>query len=72
MAKITIYSTPTCGFCRMAKEYLASKSIPYAEIDVSTDPAKQKELAASLGAGRVEIAHGGKILDYLRERGLVR
>ena len=44
MAKITIYSTPTCGFCRMAKEYLASKSIPYAEIDVSTDPAKQKEM----------------------------
>lgn len=30
MAKsITIYSTATCGFCKMLKSYLSSKDIPY-------------------------------------------
>ena len=31
MAKITIYSTATCGFCKMLKSYLQSKNIPYEE-----------------------------------------
>ena len=27
--KITIYSTATCGFCKMLKSYLSSKDIKY-------------------------------------------
>ncbi|MCA9323753.1 glutaredoxin family protein [Candidatus Saccharibacteria bacterium] len=27
--KITIYSTATCGFCKMLKSYLSSKNISY-------------------------------------------
>jgi glutaredoxin len=27
--KITIYSTATCGFCKMLKSYLSSKNIKY-------------------------------------------
>lgn len=27
--KITIYSTATCGFCKMLKSYLSSKDISY-------------------------------------------
>ncbi len=34
---ITIYSTPTCAFCHMTKEYLKSKKINYAERDITTD-----------------------------------
>lgn len=29
MKKITIYSTATCGFCKMLKSYLDSKNIKY-------------------------------------------
>jgi len=36
MKSVTIYSTPTCGFCHMAKEYLKSKKIEFKEVDVST------------------------------------
>ncbi|MBI2012558.1 glutaredoxin family protein [Candidatus Curtissbacteria bacterium] len=32
MAKVTMYTTTTCPFCKMQKEYLASKNIPYEEI----------------------------------------
>lgn len=39
---VTIYSTPTCGFCHMAKEYFRDKGIAYTERDLTTD---QKALA---------------------------
>jgi glutaredoxin 3 len=31
---ITIYSTRTCSFCRMAKDYLSGKDIAYEEVKV--------------------------------------
>lgn len=34
---VTIYSSPTCGFCHMAMEYLDQKNIPYTEKDISMD-----------------------------------
>lgn len=44
MAKITIYSTATCGFCRMLKSYLQSKSIAYDEKHADQDPDLAREL----------------------------
>ena len=32
---IKVYSTPTCPYCKMAKEYLSSKGIAYEDIDIS-------------------------------------
>lgn len=32
---IRIYTTSYCGYCRAAKRFLESKSIPYEEIDVT-------------------------------------
>ncbi len=37
MAQVIIYSTPTCGYCRMAKTYFQEHSIEYVEKDVSVD-----------------------------------
>ena len=33
MLKITIYTTETCSKCRMIKEYLEEKLIPYTALD---------------------------------------
>jgi glutaredoxin 3 len=33
----TIYSSPTCAFCHMAKEYFNEKGIAYVEKDITTD-----------------------------------
>jgi glutaredoxin len=49
MANIIIYSTPTCGYCRMAKEYLKSKSVAYTEVDVSVDRKQQEAMIAKSG-----------------------
>ena len=32
MSKITIYTTKTCPFCKMQKDYFTSKNIPFREI----------------------------------------
>lgn len=37
MAKVEIYTTPTCPFCVRAKALLASKNVDYIEIDVLSD-----------------------------------
>ena len=44
MKKVTIYTTPSCHFCHMAKDYFTENSIAYEEVDVAADPAKRKEM----------------------------
>ena len=44
MAKITIYSTPTCVYCKMAKEYFKENGIVYEEHDVAADAVARKEM----------------------------
>ncbi len=36
---IIIYSSPTCGFCYMVKDYLKGKGYEFTEKDISTDQA---------------------------------
>jgi len=35
--KVTIYSTPTCPYCRQAKDYLSGRGIEFTELNVATD-----------------------------------
>ena len=44
MANVTIYSTPTCVYCKMAKEFFKENSITYKEFDVAADAAARKEM----------------------------
>jgi glutaredoxin-like YruB-family protein len=37
MAKVTIYSTPTCVYCKMAKEFFIKNNVAYEEHDVASD-----------------------------------
>ena len=41
---VTIYTTPTCGFCQQAKRYFQEHGVQYKEIDVSTDEDAAREL----------------------------
>ena len=44
MSKITIYSTTTCGYCKMLKSYLQSKDIAYDEKLADLDQKYAQEL----------------------------
>lgn len=47
--QIIIYSTTTCPYCKMLKDYLTSKNISYTEKLVDQDEAAQKEMSAVSG-----------------------
>ncbi|MBI2068549.1 MAG: glutathione S-transferase N-terminal domain-containing protein [Candidatus Yanofskybacteria bacterium] len=60
---IKIYTTPTCAYCKMAKEYFKSKGIEYEEFDVMSDVAKREEMvkkSGQLGVPVIDI--DGKIV----------
>ena len=55
---ITIYSTPTCVYCKSLKEYFTEKNIKFEEVDVSVnEKALEKMVAISgqMGVPVVEI-----------------
>jgi glutaredoxin 3 len=56
---IEIYSTPTCHFCHMAKEWLAAKNIPYTEYNVAVDAAKRTEMRDMTGQLGVPVIKVG-------------
>lgn len=71
MLNITIYSTPVCAYCKMAKEYLTSKGIPYTDVDVSRDQAKAQEMIAKSGQYGVPVIDvDGKLIIGFDKRKL--
>jgi glutaredoxin 3 len=44
MANVTIYSTPTCVYCKMAKEFFAKNNIAYTELDVASDMKAREDM----------------------------
>jgi len=44
MKKVTIYSTPTCHFCNLAKAYFKDHGVAYEEHNVVGDIERQKEM----------------------------
>ncbi len=53
--KIVIYSTPTCPYCKRAKDYLSQKGIPYTDINVAADKDKTKEMIQKSGQMGVPV-----------------
>jgi glutaredoxin 3 len=49
MPKVTIYTTPFCPYCVMAKRLLTSKSAAFEEIDVSGDMRAREALRVKAG-----------------------
>ena len=57
MANVTIYSTPTCGYCKAAKEYFAKHNIKYTDYDVAKDSAKAQEMIEKSGQMGVPVIY---------------
>jgi glutaredoxin-like YruB-family protein len=49
MKKVTIYTTPTCGYCKMAKDFFKTKGVAYEEVDVVKDVAGRQALESKIG-----------------------
>lgn len=58
MAKITLYSTPSCVYCKIAKTYFTENNIAYEEKNVMEDMTAQNEMiqkSGQLGVPVIEI-----------------
>ena len=53
--KVEIYSTPTCPYCNMAKDYLKEKGVDYTEYNVADDQAKAQEMVEKSGQMGVPV-----------------
>lgn len=63
MAKVKVYSTPTCPYCHMAKDFLKEHKIEFDDINVAEDQeaaAHMIEASGQRGVPVIEI--GDKII----------
>lgn len=52
---VTVYSTPTCPYCDMAKQYFDAHNVAYTSYDVSADQAKAEEMVKKSGQMGVPV-----------------
>ena len=63
MSTVKIYTTPTCVYCKMAKEFFEKNNVPYQERDVMADiPARQEMVQKSGQMGVPVIDVDGEII----------
>ncbi len=55
MKNVTIYSTPTCHFCHLAKDYFTANNIKFTDYNVATDLEKRKEMIEKTGQMGVPV-----------------
>lgn len=56
---ITIYTTPHCHWCKVAKSYFAEKGLPYREIDVTKRGSGRREMMLLTGSTAVPVIKVG-------------
>lgn len=61
--RVIIFSTPTCSFCTMAKQYFRQKGVKFKDVDVSRDPTAARDMVRRSGQQGVPVIDiGGKIV----------
>lgn len=56
---VTIFTTPSCYWCRVAKRYCDEHEIEYCEIDVTTDSSGRREMLLMTGQNGVPVIRVG-------------
>lgn len=57
---VEIYSTESCHFCHMAKDWLTEKNIPFVDYNVGQDMEKRKEMVEITGQMGVPVIKIGE------------
>jgi glutaredoxin 3 len=73
MANIKMYTTPTCVYCKIAKEFFAKNNISYQELNVIDDDAAREEMiqkSHQLGVPVIDV--DGEIFIGFDKPGIVR
>jgi len=64
---VQVYSTPSCPYCSMVKDFLRKKQIPFEDYDVSRDQRRAEEMIRKSGQMGVPVTDvNGRILVGFR------
>ena len=66
-AKVTLYATDWCGYCKQTRRFLDSQGIPYTEFDIEKDAAGRKAYEALGGRGIPLIDVNGTLIRGFSE-----
>jgi len=72
MKNVIIYSTPTCHFCHMAKDFFKENDIEFTDYDVSVDTLKRQEMVEKTGQMGVPVIQIGDSLVVGFDQGHIR
>jgi glutaredoxin-like YruB-family protein len=66
MKEVVIYSTPTCHFCQITKEFLKENDVAFTDYNVAEDQDKRAEMVEKSGQMGVPVIFIGEemIIGY--------
>ena len=68
-ARVVLYATEWCGYCKQIRRFLDQKGIPYQAVDIDKD-AQAREAYEALGGGGIPFVdvNGTLIREYSPEK----
>lgn len=52
---IAVYSTPSCSYCRMVKDWLKARNLRFDDYNVAADPRRAEEMVRKSGQMGVPV-----------------
>jgi len=72
MPNVTIYSTPTCTYCNMAKSFFKANKVAFTEYNVASDLEKRREMIDKTGQMGVPVIDIGSEVIVGFDEGHIR
>jgi glutaredoxin-like YruB-family protein len=72
MKNVTIYSTPSCVYCNLAKNFFKENNVNYTEHNVAADLAKRREMIEKTGQMGVPVIDLGEEVVIGFDEGRIR
>ena len=73
MPQIKVYSTPSCPYCQLLKQFLEDKGIKFQTIDVSQNKEAQDYIVAKTGKIAVPVTEiGDKIITGFEKEEILK
>ncbi len=72
MAEVKLYSTPSCPYCRMAKDFLDGQGVAFTVVDVSEDEKAAQEMVERSGQMGVPVMEMDNLIIVGFDRGAYR
>lgn len=71
--KVTVYSTPTCPYCTMVKDFLKNQNIEFEDVDVSRDRQKAIYMVRKSGQSGVPVTEvNGRMIVGFRPDAIMK